>query len=255
LVDPGLIGDIGDDGSIDAATISTLAGYLARVKTPAIPTSPAGLTMTPGGPDPVLSLGAVARIGNPAYSDIVAVPVLLDDPRPADSTGIIEAIVGLTYDPSALTVSAADITLGTIPASGSGWRLESLIDPLKGQIGIDLYSTTSIIAARAGSLVNIAFHMDPEAHGAATVVQLVDSVSPDDRWFSTEVADGEGKLVLSPGADRVVIQPGQHFQVGAQPRLNALLFRHSPAQMAADELFADMGRSISARRDRGDWWD
>src|SRR5437870_13812632 len=69
---------------------------------------PAGLTITPGGPDPTLSLGApsgeegrignpsynsgVGRIANPSYSGIVSVPVLLDNPHPEGSTGMTEAI-------------------------------------------------------------------------------------------------------------------------------------------------------------------
>jgi hypothetical protein len=189
LVDPGMIGDIGGNGSIDSAAISSLAGFLAHVNTPSIPTPPAGLTITPGGPDPILSLGA------PLLS--FTVPVLLDHPRPEGSTGMTEAIIGLVYDPKALSVSSADITLGSIPASGSGWQLASVIDALTGQIAIDLYSTTAITQGQAGSLVNIDFHLMPGASVTATAVQLVNAASPNGQWFSTEVADGEGKFVLS----------------------------------------------------------
>jgi len=114
----------------------------------------------------------------------------------------------LTYDPKVLTVSASDITLGSIPGLGSGWHLVSVIDPVTGQIGIDLFSTTAITATQAGSLVNIAFHIMPGAYVPATAVQLVNGVTPNGHWFSTEVADGEGKFVLSPGMDRLMIQTG-----------------------------------------------
>jgi hypothetical protein len=136
------------------------------------------------------------------------VSVLLDDPRPNDSTGMTEAILALTYDPKVLTVSSTDITLGSIPGSGSGWLLDSMVDQSTGQIGIDLYSTTAITARQAGSLVNIVFHILPEASVSATTVQLVSAVAPEGRWFSTEVADGEGQFVLSPGLDQLVIQTG-----------------------------------------------
>jgi hypothetical protein len=280
LVDPALIGDIGDDGSIDAAAISSLAGYLAHVNTPAIPTPPPGLTITPGGPDPTLSLGTIGRIGNPSHTGVVSVPVLLDDPRPEGSAGMTEAIIGLVYDPKVLAVAAADITLASIPASGSGWRLESVVDAVTGQIAIDLYSTTPISEVQAGSLVDIAFHTAPGANASATAVQLASAVTPLGRWYSTEVADGDGKLVLSHGVDRVLIQmdtnpaglvrlprvvaeprhertspyslPVPPFQVGAQPLLNALLYHRSPGQVAADKLFADLGRSIQNRAQRGD---
>jgi hypothetical protein len=207
LVDPGMIGDIGGNGSIDSAAISSLAGFLAHVPTLTIPTPP-GLAIMPGGPDPVLSLGPVGRIANPSHTGIVNVPVLLDDPRPQGSTGMTEAIIGLIYDPRVLTVSATDITLGSIPGSGSGWRLESVVDPVTGQIAIDLYSTTPINDARAGSLVNIAFHLVPGAHVLATSLQLVSSVTPQGHRFSTEVSDDESQFVLSPGLDRLVIQTG-----------------------------------------------
>jgi uncharacterized delta-60 repeat protein len=232
LVDPGLIGDIGGNGSIDSAAISSLAGFLAQVATPAIPALPSGLTITPGGPDPALSLGSPqsqkdrqgdgeeGRQGDSRLSPIlplssspllsVTVPVLLDNPQPQGSAGITEAILALTYDPNVLSVSAADITLGTIPDSSSGWRLESMIDQATGQIGIDLYSTTPITDAEAGSLVNITFHLLPGANTAATKVQLVSAVTPQNRWFGTEVADGQGQLVLSPGVDEITIQTGVH---------------------------------------------
>jgi N-acetylneuraminic acid mutarotase len=278
LVDPGLIGDIGGDGSIDSAAISSLAGYLAHVATPSIPTPPAGLTITPGGPDPTLNLSKSQLSGG-----IANVSVLLDHPRPEGSTGMTEAVIGLSYDPRVLTVSAAGITLGSIPVSGSGWRLESVIDLVTGQIAIDLFSTTPISEVQGGSLVNVAFHTAPGANASTTAVQLDSAITPLGRWYSTEVADGDGKLVVSPGVDRVLIEtdtnpaglvrlprvvaelaeprhekaspyslPVPPFQVGTQPLLNALLYHRSPGQVAADKLFADMGRSTQSRADRGD---
>jgi N-acetylneuraminic acid mutarotase len=201
LVDPGLVGDIGGNGSIDAAAISGLAALLAHVPTPTVPLPPAGLTIAAGGPDPTLSLAAVGRIGNPSY---FSVQVLIDNPRPEGSAGMTEAVLGLTYDPKVLTVSAADITLGSLPALENGWRLESVIDRVTGQIAIDLYSTTPITEALGGSLVNINFHMLPGAHAAA-VVQLASSVTPLRQAFQTEVADESGQLVLSTGVDGLLI--------------------------------------------------
>jgi autotransporter-associated beta strand protein len=208
LVDPGMIGDIGANGSIDSAAISSLAGYLAHVNTPGIPTPASGLTITPGGPDPVLSL-AVSQVSR----GVVDVPVLLDQARPDGSTGMTEAIIGLTYDPKALTVSPTDITLGSLLASNSGWWLVSVVDAATGQIAIDLYSTTAITQAQAGTLVNIAFHTAPGAYVPATAVQLVDSVTPQGHWFSTEVVDAEDKFVLSPGVDRIMIPTGAPLAV------------------------------------------
>src|SRR5262249_37837116 len=146
-----------------------------------------------------------------------SISVMLDDPHPAGSTGMEEAVLALTYDPKVLTVSASDITLGSIPGQGSGWHLVSVVDQATGQIGIDLYSMTPIDARQAGSLVNIAFHVVPGATVPATAVQLVSAVTPNGRSFSTEVADDQGQYVLSPGVDRLMVETGlsRTFYIGA----------------------------------------
>jgi hypothetical protein len=71
---------------------------------------------------------------------------MLDDPHPAGSTGMTEAVLALTYDPSAFSVSAADVTLGSIPSLGTGWQLSVVIDAGAGRIAVTLYSTTPISA-------------------------------------------------------------------------------------------------------------
>ena len=42
---------------------------------------------------------------------------------PAGSTGLTEAHLALTYDPSVFTVSARDVHLGSVLAAGSGWSV------------------------------------------------------------------------------------------------------------------------------------
>jgi hypothetical protein len=205
LIDPAVVGDIAGDASIDATAVSDLASLTSSLPTPQIPAIPTGLTITPGGPDPTLSLGEVGRISNPSYSGIVSVPVMLDDPHPVGSTGMEEAVLALTYDPKVLTASASDITLGSIPGLGSGWHLVSVVDQATGQIGIDLYSTTAISATQAGSLVNIAFHVVPGVSVPATAVQLVNSVTVNGQYFGTEVADDQGQYVLGTGRDRLTV--------------------------------------------------
>jgi hypothetical protein len=114
LVDPALVGDIAGDASIDATAVSDLASLTSNLPTPQIPAIPTGLTITPGGPDPTLSLAG-------GLQDNGIVSVLLDHPHPHGSTGMEEAVLALTYDPKAMTVSSSDITLGSIPGLGSGW--------------------------------------------------------------------------------------------------------------------------------------
>ena len=113
------------------------------------------------------------------------------------------ALIQLTYDPSVLSVSASDITLGSIP--GAGWRITSEVDAATGQIGINLFNLegTPITATQAGSLVNIEFHVVPGAAVPETAVQLVSQVTVNGRRFVTEVDDDQGPLTLSAGVDRV----------------------------------------------------
>ena len=110
-----------------------------------------------------------------------------------------EAILALTYDPSVVSVSSSDITLGSIPSAGVGWQLNAIVDQATGQIGIELYRATPIVAADAGSLVNIVFHIVPGKTSASlTTVQLVNSVMANGQQFVTQVDDAQGQLVLSP---------------------------------------------------------
>jgi len=203
LVDPAIVGDIGGNGSIDAGAVSSLASFTSNLHPTQIPTPPTGLTIVAGGPDPTLSLaGGLQSSGN------VSVQVLLDHPRPGGSSGMTQAILGLSYDPKVLMVSSADITLGSIPDLGSGWHLVSVVDQVTGQIGIDLYSTTAITATQGGSLVNMTFHIVPGALVPTTAVQLVHGVTPNGHWFTTQIADSEGQFVLTRGLDRLVIDTG-----------------------------------------------
>jgi hypothetical protein len=217
LVDPAVVGDIAGDGSIDATAVSDLAAFTSNLHPPQIPTPPTGLTITPGGPDPTLSLGDVGSNGKLSSSGVVSVPVMLDHPHPDGSTGMEEAILALTYNPSTFTLSPADITLGSIPGSGTGWHLISVMDQATGQIGIDLYSTTPITATQAGSLVTIAFHLVPGAAVTGAAVKLVNSVAPNGRYFSTEVADNQGRYVLSPGTDCLIVETGSSRASQAAP--------------------------------------
>ena len=113
----------------------------------------------------------------------------------------MEAELTLAYDPAVLSVSAADITLGSIPSQGTGWQLYAMVDAATGQITIQLYSQTPITADEAGSLVNIAFHVKPDENpGQATTVQLVGS--------KTVLADAQAAMILSAGLDWTAVLTG-----------------------------------------------
>ncbi len=200
-LDPVIIGDVAGDLSIDAGDVSALDSYVAQLHPAQLPLPPTQLPATnpnyvnpssihsPSAADPTLNL--VTRSLTALGAPVVA--VMIDHPDPEGSTGLTSVTLALTYDPALLSVTPADITLGSIPNGGSGWQLSAVVDQATGQIGIQLYSATPITLNQPGSLVNIAF----ESSGASTgvsprLIQLVDSVTPHGQWFNTGVADAQG---------------------------------------------------------------
>jgi hypothetical protein len=196
LLDPVIVADINNNGRIDSNDAAQLAQFLvSNASVPAIPPIPSPApSLTFGGPDPTLSLPT----GLTPTADGVVVPVSLDSPHPAGSTGMTEASLALAYDPNILSVSANDVRLGTIPESGSGWTLRTQVDSSTGQIGIELYSTRPIASSAGGSLVEITFHVLPGAMPGATAVQLVGSTQVDGQTIRTAVDDDQGAYTLSP---------------------------------------------------------
>jgi hypothetical protein len=270
LLDPVIVGDPALDLSVDAGDVSDIAAFTAHLPMPVIPVLPRGLTITPVGADPTLSLGALPRQeegekGRQGEGEIglispflpvsvssslsITVPVLLDDPHPLGSTGITEAILALTYDPQVLSVTATDITLGSIAGLEQGWQLAAMVDPVTGHIGIELYSTTGLVGTEGGSLVNIVFHVLPGAAVPITAVQLVDRVMAGGQQFATQVDDAEGALVLSFGRNEWLIQTGAgQGQAGddinrvfARPSFDTFLPSVAVDHRAKDQVFAALG--------------
>jgi autotransporter-associated beta strand protein len=194
LLDPAIVGDPQGDISVDAGDVSALAAVVVQLPEPTIPAIPSGLTITPIDLDPTLSLRGEGR-GTRGET----VSVLLDQPHPKGSTGMTEAILALTFDPTAVSVSASDITLGSIPSLGTGWQVSVVIDAAAGRIAITLYSTTPISTDQPGSLVQIAFHRLSGAAQSASV-QLVNSVTIGGQEFVTQIDDDQGRFILSPVA-------------------------------------------------------
>jgi hypothetical protein len=213
VLDPLIVGDLNGDGRIRAADATLLNLYLNGGAVSQIPTYPGAPSNNPAGPDPALSIPADLPV---SAGGVIRVPVLIDDPRPEDSSGLTQALLALTYDPALLSVSAPDIHLGTVPASGIGWAVQSRIDSASGQMGIVLFSGTPISTSDGGSLVTIDFHVQPGAL-AAPAVQLVATVNPGGHGeIHTALDDVQGPLTLHPlqGADSVA--PPTHPQLPPQ---------------------------------------
>ena len=196
-VDPILIGGLSSGTAISATDSGLLASYLNGVAIPQVPDQ-TGVTPTlfVPGPDPTVSIPSSLSV---AADGTVVVPVLLDDARPVGSTGLTQAELALTYDPAVFTVSAADVQLGTIPSSGSGWTLSVVVDAVTGQLAITLVSQTPIATSLGGSLVTIAMHRTGAALPGKPPIALVASVNPNGLgMFPTALFDTDNRFTLSP---------------------------------------------------------
>jgi hypothetical protein len=208
LLDPVIIGDVAGDLTVDAGDTSAVDLFVAKLNPPQIPTPPNLAVAIPNAADPTLSLkdeGARTtdepnNNSNSSFSlqpSSFLVSVMIDHPQPQGSTGLTEVSLALTYDPSALAITAADISLGSIPSLGTGWQISAVVDQTTGQIGIQLYSLTPIDSNQAGSLVNIAFNLLPGARASSNSVQLVNAANPNGQWFRTGLDDTQGPMILS----------------------------------------------------------
>ena len=198
LVDPVIVADTDGSGFIpsDAALQANEAGVAfptANLTSPPIPPG-ANVTPTPNGVDPSLTLPHSLQV---SANGILSLPVNIDDAHPAGSTGLTEAHLALTYDPRRFTVSAADIHLGSVPAAGSGWSLQAIVDQTTGQIAITLSSSSPIAQPLGGSLVSIDFHSTGRTSNSS-FIDLVASANVNGQDFATLLADAQGSFTLTP---------------------------------------------------------
>jgi hypothetical protein len=201
-LDPVIIGDVAlqNLGGIVSTDASSMNQQLTIAKG-AIPFLPAGLAIVPQGPDPTLMVdGGQWTVDGSA----LVVPVTIDTARPLGSTGMTDAILALSYDPRAFTVSTSDIRLGTVPEAGGGWQLKAEVNAQTGLIGVELFSNTPIQSTVGGSLVTISLHALSEPRASAstgtgmtplTIVPIADPTSGP-RVYRTTVSDAQGAFVL-----------------------------------------------------------
>jgi hypothetical protein len=142
------------------------------------------------------------------------------------------------------------VQLGTLPSAAAGWELQTAVNALTGEIGIDLFSSTPLQTTAAGSLVTITLHVRETAPAGSSEVTLVNQVNPTgQRNFHTEVADDQGALVLHTNLTAQGMEPGAPGQVTvANPRTTTDFdqIEQITAQMTrplGDEPVADLASS------------
>jgi uncharacterized repeat protein (TIGR03803 family) len=193
LVDPVIVADTDGAGFIpaDAALQASEAAVGFPTANLPIPPIPAGVHFQAiaNNVDPTLSLGF-------SGDGAMTVAVNIDNPHPAGSSGLTEAHLALTYDPTLFTVSAADVHLGSVLVGGGDWSMAINIDQATGQIGIALSSTTPISATTGGSLVTIDFHSRGKSDGP-DVFALVPAAKPNGEDYITELEDLQGAFTIT----------------------------------------------------------
>jgi len=234
-LDPMIIGGVSQSGQ--AGIVGNDTSLMNKQLTSgqaSIPWLPAGLTVTPVGPDPTLSVPTDLVA---APDGTVIVPVNIDTARPEGSTGMVEAVLALTYDPKVFDVSAADVKLGTVPEGGNGWKLQAEVNAQAGLIGVELYSNTPIHTTAGGSLVTIAMQVRETAPVGTTGLKLVPYVDPAGGAgvYQTSLLGAEGEFVLHPAQTPAGLEPGALglVTIAAQtPSAGGSLFPMSQAEAA-----------------------
>jgi hypothetical protein len=194
LLDPSIVGDVGGNGSVDGSDVTLINRFLAGLPTPQVPVLPPGLTIVPTGPDPALS---IPDQGIPTPGADLLVPVNIDTAMPEGSTGTVDATLALRYDPRFFSLTESDIKLGELAGSCSDWQLAATINPVTGEIGVNLFGASPITSTAGGTLVTIDLHVLASAPLGATAIALVPEVSPGGlRVYRTSVADSQGALQL-----------------------------------------------------------
>ena len=94
LVNPNIIGDLAGQGSLNGFAVSLLTGSINLVVTPQMPVYPARPKNMASGPDPTVSIPSTLQLGSDGS---VTVPVDIDDPHPAGSTGMTQATLALAH--------------------------------------------------------------------------------------------------------------------------------------------------------------
>ncbi len=173
LIDPVLLGDITQNGVIQANDTTSIQRAIGLVSVPDIPPLPTGLMPPPaGGPDPTIFISNVS--GNPG--DTVTVPVEM---TVTVGTGITVSgfQVAIAYDPTKLTVNSA--SLGAMFPGALGFAPE-LTFPSPGRVIFNAASGTgtgTIPTGTTTTLFTLSFTVSADAAAGPTVINLLQSIS------------------------------------------------------------------------------
>jgi hypothetical protein len=197
-LDPVIIGDVAMTGLgfVSSTDASAMNQQIVAAR-PSIPFAPAGLPVTPAGPDPTLSVDSMQYAVGSNYFLLSSVNI--DTAHPAGSSGMTDAILALAFDPTVFDVSASDVQLGSVPQSSKAWQLKAEVNNQTGLIGIELFGGAAIQESGSGSLVTIAMHTrtgSVPANDRPLVILPYADPSGGTHVYQTQVSDSQGAFVL-----------------------------------------------------------
>jgi hypothetical protein len=231
LLNPAIIASLTNTNNVNGSDASLILANLSGATEPLIPPQPFGSSVSASGPDPALSVQVPSGI-QPASGDTITVPVDIDTAHPDGSSGIVDAVLALQFDPQVFSVSTSDVELGTVPSGGTGWHMITAVNDATGQIGVELFSQTPIQSTTAGSLVTVSLHVRDQAPAGTTALSLVTQVAPEgQRVFETELVDNSGALVLHQALTAQGTEPGVPGQL-------TILDRGNPGATAGVSTYA-----------------
>jgi hypothetical protein len=223
-IDPVIVADINGNGSLTSTDATRILQEVVGIHQPQIPPLPAGIEPTfAAGPDPTLSIPTNLRA---SPGGTITVPVNLDR-----SDGLETGDLALSYDTSRLEVrSMDDVRRGSLLGDFDLF----LANPVQsaGTIRVAFGRTAGPISARgAGSVIQIVFHVKPDAppgpavinlrHDVATTVtQLNDgglTLTPAPTNADTDSVDGRVTVETAPRVEGIVVNDGaaQHSLVNS----------------------------------------
>ena len=172
MTDPVIVADVSGNGtmsSLDASYVSQELLYLSgggpsfnRLEIPNLPTAPPTASGFVAGPDPTV---VIQELITGQRGSVVNVPVNVTD----DFAGTTSVDMVISYDPSQLDLTDAQITLGSLTA---GWTLTKSVNRTSGLVIVSLTNSTAHQGG-TGSLFNLAFTVRDDAPAGTTIIDIV----------------------------------------------------------------------------------
>ena len=192
MTDPALLGDITQNGQIQANDTTLIQRVIGQISVPNIPPLPTGITPPPSnGPDPTLFIPSVS--GKPG--DVITVPVRLTVTESAGIT-VSSFQVAISYDPSKFTVNPNAVIGSTFAALGA----PVVFFPAPGEIiveGSSAAGTGTISFNTTADLFDLTFTVAAGASNGTSVINLLQNIQTTSTAIFANDADLT-QLTLSP---------------------------------------------------------